>query len=125
MTRSATSTGRDHSGPGVDRIATCNLAVPPDHRPAAPLRPDTTLAEEITALSGLDLYDLRVRWRKLMRKPAPEHLNRSLLIRFIAYRMQARAYGDLDAESIRALDRIAREHDRNRASGKHTATSVP
>ncbi len=48
---------------------------------------DDTLAAEIAALSQLDLYGLRVRRRKLMRKPAPEHLNRSILIRVIAYRM--------------------------------------
>lgn len=84
-----------------------------------------TLAAEIAALASLDLYGLRVRWRKLMRKPAPEHLNRSILMRVIAYRMQARVFGDLDAESVRALEKIARDHDRRRKNGLHKPKEVP
>lgn len=76
------------------------------------------LATGIAALAALDLYGLRVRWRKLLRKPAPEHLNRSILMRVIAYRMQARVFGDLDAESARVLDKIARDYDRQRKAGR-------
>jgi hypothetical protein len=80
---------------------------------------DNGLAAEIAALADLDLHGLRVQWRKIVRKPAPEHLTRSLLMRVIAYRMQARRFGDLDAESVRALDKIARDHDRRRRSGSN------
>ena len=83
------------------------------------------LADEIAALPSLDLYALRVRWRKLLRKPAPEHLGRAILIRVIAYRMQARVHGDLDPESVRALERIARDHDRRRKAGLHRPKVVP
>jgi hypothetical protein len=58
----------------------------------------TALDAEIAALSQLDLHQLRVRWRKLLRSPPPEHLSRSLLLRVLAYKLQARAYGDLDGE---------------------------
>jgi hypothetical protein len=83
------------------------------------------LATEIAALATLDLYGLRLKWRKLMRKTAPEHLNRSILMRVIVYRMQARVFGDLDSESVRALDKIARDHDRRRKAGLHKPKAVP
>src|SRR4051812_10151626 len=68
------------------------------------------LSREIAALGELDPHDLRVRWRKLFRKPAPPHLPKYLLFRIIAYRIQATAFGDLDRETIRLLDRLGREH---------------
>ena len=80
---------------------------------------------EIAALVSLDLYGLRVKWRKLMRRPAPDHLNRSILIRILAYRMQARRYGDLDAKCIQTLDAIARNHDRKRKAGLLKPKAVP
>lgn len=83
------------------------------------------LAAEISGLSQLDLHALRVRWRRLMRQPAPDHLNRTILIRVIAYRMQAKVHGDLDADSIRALDRIARDHDRQCRNGQLKPKAVP
>ena len=86
---------------------------------------DGDLAAGIAALSSLDLYGLRVRWRKLLRKPVPEHLGRSILMRVIAYRMQARVHGDLDADSVRALDAIARNHDRRRKAGLIKPKAVP
>jgi Protein of unknown function (DUF2924) len=84
-----------------------------------------TLAVEIAALTNLDLYGLRVRWRKLLRKPAPVHLNRSILMRVIAYRMQARVFGDLDGESVRALAKIVKDHDRRRKAGLFKPKAVP
>jgi hypothetical protein len=90
-------------------------AVPFVAVPGAPS--DDGLAAEIAALADLDLHGLRVQWRKIVRKPAAEHLTRSILMRVIAYRMQVRRFGDLDAESVRALDKIARDHDRRHRSG--------
>ena len=83
------------------------------------------MAAEITALVSLDLYGLRVKWRKLFRRPAPEHLNRAILIRIIAYKMQARRFGDLDAKCIQALDAIAKTHDRRRKAGQLKPKAVP
>ena len=56
-------------------------------------------------LGDLDLDALRLRWRKLFRASAPAHLTRSLLLRIIAYRIQANAYGDLDRATLRFLDK--------------------
>src|SRR5215210_5707348 len=72
------------------------------------------LSAEVAALETLDLQSLRLRWRRLFRKPAPPHLPRYLLLRMIAYRIQANAYGDLDRETVRFLDRIAHEREKRR-----------
>lgn len=73
-------------------------------------RPDPVdaLLAEVAALSAADLHVLRGRWRKLFRKPAPEHLSRGLLARILAYRLQADALGDLSREQVRQLEAIAR-----------------
>src|SRR5215207_11238639 len=92
------------------------------------LKPDP-IRDEIARLSDLDLDALRLRWRKLFRASAPPHLTRHLLLRIIAYRIQANAYGDLDRATLRFLDKIAREREARRASGDKPAcsavTSVP
>jgi hypothetical protein len=64
------------------------------------------LSSEIAALGALDLHSLWVRWRKLFRSQAPPHLSKALLLRIIAYRIQAKAIGDLDRDTLRFLDRL-------------------
>ena len=81
--------------------------------PAAPSNRRTTEQEQVerdlAALANKDIHELRVRWRRLFRTKAPEHLSRSLLTRILGYRLQADAFGDLDRESKRFLDRIAKQ----------------
>jgi hypothetical protein len=74
-------------------------------RPAVPEQ--VTLAAEIAQLRELDVSTLRARWRVVFRKDAPFHLPRHLLMRILAYRLQADRLGDLDAESQRLLDSSA------------------
>lgn len=81
----------------------------PDQRPAAPSL-EERIAAEVAEVARLDLHELRIRWRKLFRSPAPPHLSRALLMRIIAYRIQANAFGDLNRETVRLLDRIGRQH---------------
>jgi hypothetical protein len=64
-----------------------------------------TLAADIAQLRELDVGTLRARWRVVFRKDAPRHLPRHLLMRVLAYRVQADRLGDLDAEAQRLLDR--------------------
>jgi len=66
-----------------------------------------SIEDEITVLRDLDLKGLRVRWRNVFGKPAPEHLTRYLLFRIIAYRLQADRLGDLDAKTIKVLEQAA------------------
>ena len=79
------------------------------------------LENEIAHLRGLDLDGLRARWRSLTGRAAPLHLPKSLLLRVLAYRVQAAALGDLDKATARLLDRIADEA----RSGKRVEVPVP
>ena len=70
---------------------------------------DTTVIEaEIARLRGLDLPSLQARWRTTFGRRAPAHLPKHLLLRILAYRLQAEVHGDLDAASVRCLDRLAK-----------------
>jgi hypothetical protein len=71
-------------------------------------RDDTALDDEIARLRGLDLSGLQARWRTMFGRRAPAHLPRHLLLRLIAYRVQADLHGDLDPATVRSLDRLAR-----------------
>ena len=61
---------------------------------------------EIARLVTLDRKALRIRWRAMMGRAAPEHIGRSLLVRILAYRLQAERFGDLDPGTARFLDRL-------------------
>lgn len=64
------------------------------------------IESEIARLRGLVLDDLRARWRTVFRRTAPPNLSRHLLFRTLAYQLQADRFGNLDAESRKALDRL-------------------
>lgn len=61
---------------------------------------------EIVHLRDLDLKQLRSRWKTIFRRQPPATLPRHLLFAMIAYRLQAEVFGDLDAESLRLLQKI-------------------
>jgi hypothetical protein len=63
---------------------------------------------EITHLRSLALDALRRRWRVMFGRTAPAALSKDLLGRMIADRLQERAFGGLDRESLRVLDGLAR-----------------
>ena len=86
---------------------------------AAAISPE--LKAEIEGLASLDLGDLRIRWRQHLRTAPPPHLSRPLMVRLLAYRIQARMLGDLDRDSARLLDRIAKERLRRRAAAERAA----
>ena len=62
---------------------------------------------EVAGLGGLSLQELRGRWEALYGNPVPRSLRRDLLIRAVAYQLQARAYGGLSAATKRKLRGIA------------------
>ena len=73
-----------------------------------PLDPKQAAAEaEIGHLRGLDLGALQARWHSLRGRPAPRHLPKHLLLRLLAYQLQAGAHGDLDPATRRYLDQVA------------------
>ncbi|MEE1657863.1 DUF2924 domain-containing protein [Microvirga sp. CF3062] len=98
----------------------------PDHRQtAADAACQISVDQQLAELSTLHLQDLRVCWRKLLRTQPPQ-LSRPLLLRLLAYRLQARAYGDLDRETVRYLNRTARESAKRKAEhGRQNVKAPP
>ena len=86
-----------------------------------PLDPERAAAAEvgIAQLRELDLGALRARWHSLRGRPAPRHLPRHLLLRLLAYQLQAAAHGDLDPGTRRYLDQIARADASDRDQPVH------
>ena len=71
-----------------------------------PALPDRkSLDAEIARLRDLGVSELRSRWHTVFGRQSPPHLPRHLLFRVLAYRLQADQLGDLDAETVRLLDR--------------------
>jgi len=60
------------------------------------------ITEEVRALERLDLHGLRAEWRKRYGEP-PKMRSTELLARLLAWRIQADAFGGLDAATIRFL----------------------
>ena len=81
-------------------------------------------AEQISALQDFDTAALRHRWRALTGRLLPPHLPRSLVIRLLAYHIQADAFGDLDTDTARILDRIAKQQQNLPGKGKPTLESL-
>ena len=70
-----------------------------------PPSPDRgTLDIKVADLRGLDVDDLRAKWRTVFRRKAPPHLPRHLLFRVLAYRLQADQFGDLASDIRRVLE---------------------
>lgn len=74
-----------------------------------------TLEVEIAHLRGLGLDELRARWRLVTGRRGPLHLGKPLLFRMLAYRVQAQALGDVDAGTIRFLERVLDDQKRRQS----------
>lgn len=77
-------------------------------------RPDPAsedLSERLAALADLDPVDLRAEWRRLYRSHPPKRINRDLLIRAIAYKLQEQLHGGLSNATKRKLCALAQELD--------------
>lgn len=84
-------------------------------------RTKSEVNQELADLASLDLDTLRRRWHRLNGRRPPEHLPRHLLVRLIAYRIQAETFGDLDNKSIKLLQGLAQQQAKRRAG----ASGVP
>ena len=60
------------------------------------------ISEQVAGLSTMGLAELRVEWEERFGAP-PKHRAPDLLRRVLAWRIQADAYGGLDAATIRLL----------------------
>ena len=62
-----------------------------------------SLSDLIAGLTGLDANGLRLQWRNHLGGTPPAHLPRWLLLRVLAYRIQAAALGGLDKTTLRVI----------------------
>ena len=70
---------------------------------------------EIDQLQMLNLVNLKLRWRAQFGRTAPI-LSKQLLLRLLAYRLQAQTFGDLSPATRRLLDNLARKTSRGQAA---------
>ena len=71
-------------------------------------RGPAAIAAEIERVRSLRLDALRRQWRRVFGRVPPAGLSNDLLGRMIAARLQERAFGGLDRDSLRFLERLAR-----------------
>jgi hypothetical protein len=81
-----------HSGAAAENLS-----------PQRSLSQAETLDLTIAGLDDLDAEQLRLQWRNHLGGMVPTHLPRWLLLRVLAYRLQAAALGDLDKATVRSL----------------------
>lgn len=77
--------------------------VPQRRRP----RSQADIENRLETLHGLQLDGARWAWRETMGRPAPANLSRGFLIRYLAYQLQAKAFGDLDRRHRDMLSKLA------------------
>jgi len=63
---------------------------------------------EVDQVRSLGIGALRQRWRLMSGAPPPKGLTKDIIARMIADRIQREAFGGLDRETVRLLDRLAR-----------------
>jgi Protein of unknown function (DUF2924) len=75
-----------------------------DLLPSAPRSAESGSLEDLVAdLIDLGVNGLRLQWRNHLGGTPPAHLPRWLLLRILAYRIQAAAVGGLDKETLRVI----------------------
>jgi len=99
-----------------------------------------TIEAEVDKIKSLGIDALRARWRLMFGATPPKGLTKNILGHMIAYRIQEEAFGGLDRETVKLLERLARgekpgELDRRLKAGtmlireydgqRHTVTVVP
>ena len=76
--------------------------------------PDAAAIEaEVSQIRSLGVDALRNRWRLTFGAIPPKGLTKDIMGRMIAYRIQEEAFGGLDRETKRLLDRLARGEQPN------------
>lgn len=83
----------------------------PEHRgggsSSPPLPQPDALEAEIARVRGLSIDELRVTWRKVFRQSSVPPLTKDLLARTITWRLQEQAFGGLDRNTAKLLERLA------------------
>jgi hypothetical protein len=99
-----------------------------------------TIEAKVDQLRRLGIDALRTRWRMVFNATPPAAVTKDILARMIAYRLQEKAFGGLDRENTKLLDRMSRGDKpkkenrrlkagtvvvREYAGERHTVTVVP
>ena len=63
---------------------------------------------EVDRIRSLGIAELRARWRLMFGGSPPARLSKNIIKRLMAYRIQEDAFGGLDRETKKLLDRLAR-----------------
>jgi hypothetical protein len=71
------------------------------------LMPSAKIGAELAHPGELDFPTLKARWRSVTGRAAPAGAHKALLLKMLAYRIQANAFDDLDPETARFLERVA------------------
>jgi hypothetical protein len=79
---------------------------------------------EVDHIRSLGIDALRKRWRLMFEKTSPSGLTKDIMARMIAYRIQEEAFGGLDRETIKLLDRLARGEKPNELNRRLKAGTV-
>jgi hypothetical protein len=77
---------------------------------------DPDIPAQLAQLRSFSRQQLLELWQKLYQKAAPQGIRRELLIPFLAYRIQEKAYGGLKPSTRSELRRIARELEKSKNS---------
>jgi hypothetical protein len=77
---------------------------------------------QIAQLHDFDLTGLRTCWHNEFGHTAPKHLTRFLLFRVLAYKVQADRFGDLDAGTIKVLEKAGGSEGRSAVVAKGLAS---
>ena len=84
---------------------------------------DPDIPAQVAQLQSFSRTQLLELWQKLYHKTAPQGIRRELLIPFLAYRIQEKAYGGLKPSTRSELRRIARELEKSKDSPKFKVRS--
>lgn len=76
----------------------------------------TAIEAEVNQIRSLGIDALRSRWRLVFSATPAAGLTKDILGRMIAYRLQETAFGGLDRETVRLLDRLGRGEKPNELS---------
>lgn len=68
------------------------------------------MSADLDALAALDLDDLREAWRQRFRDPVPAFRTKDLLLRALAYKLEARRHGAPSASVTRRLRELAQTY---------------
>ncbi len=73
------------------------------------------LARQLAELESASTVDLRARWERAHKHPAPKRASRDLLLRLVAYHLQEQTEGGLSKSTRRRLTKLAGLNGENRA----------